>query len=155
MTTPSEHSQVCGNLESKINWGMDTLSRCLWQWNWFQDSSSQINEKEKVSTERFKISQKQGWETYFAIAIKASLLASAKLTSSGEIIVTFLRPSKTWKNRKIDKSKAFFILLNLDMTVKWVQACMTEPGRQQRLNSHQEWPGQFSLPLDQCPRAKG
>lgn len=35
------------------------------------------------------------------------------------------------------------------------KSCMKEPGRQQRLDSHQEWPGHSSLPLDQCPIAKG
>lgn len=55
------------------------------------------NEQEKASRERIKIRQNQ---TYFAIAIRASLLASAKLTSAGEIKVTFFKPSKTWKKYK-------------------------------------------------------
>lgn len=119
--------------------------------------SRKQNEQEKASTGRFKIRQKQRWETYFAIAIKASLLDSAKLTSSGEITVTFFRPSNTWKNTKIEihKSKAFFSMLNLDIILKWVQSCMKEASRQQSLDSHQEWPAHFPLPFGPMSHSKG
>lgn len=112
--------------------------------------------KRKLLQKGLRLAKKQGWKTYFAIAIKASLLASAKLTSSGEITVTFFRPSKTWKNTKIEiyKSKAFFTMLNLDLTVKWVQPCRKEPGRQQSLDSQIQKPAHLSLPLDKVPKQR-